>query len=80
MGIYQSHLANIDDAALDTEDAAKYVGCSPGYLKKLRQIGGGPTYHRLFQRKGIKYRRGDLNEWMASRRFGSTTEYPESLP
>jgi len=79
MGIHQTLSADRDDVALDTEEAAQYVGCSAGYLKKLRQTGDGPAFHRLFRRKGIKYRRDDLNSWMATRRFESTTEYPECL-
>ncbi len=79
MGAIKLNLEETDDIAFDTEGAARYVGCSPGYLKKLRQSGGGPYFHRLFRRKGIKYLREDLNEWLAGRRFGSTTEYPETL-
>lgn len=73
-------LAPEGKTTFDTEEAADYVGCSPGYLKKLRQVGCGPAFHRLFRRKGIKYTRGDLNSWIASRRFSSTTDYPETLP
>lgn len=64
----------------DTKDAANYVGCSAAHLKKLRLTGGGPTFHRLFRRKGIVYQRQDLDSWRSSRRFCSTTEYPETLP
>lgn len=67
------------EEAFDTEEAARYVGCSAGYLKKLRQTGGGPVYHRLFRRRGITYTRQDLNSWRDARRYASTTEYPEAL-
>jgi hypothetical protein len=80
MGMHHTIGPDIDDVAYDTDGAAEYIGCSAGYLRKLRQTGEGPTFHRLFRRKGIKYRRGDLNKWMATRRFESTTEYPECLP
>jgi hypothetical protein len=63
----------------DTEGAARYIGCSPGHLIKLRQVGDGPHFHRLFRRKGIRYTRADIDRWRATRRFGSTTEYPESF-
>lgn len=69
----------IPDESFDTRAAAAYIGCSPGHLKKLRLEGGGPNYHRLFRRRGIVYRRLDIDEWRSSRRFGSTTEYPETL-
>ena len=67
-----------EGSMLDTEEAARSIGCSPGYLAKLRQTGGGPTYHRLYVRKGVRYDLADLRDWMAGRRFGSTSEYPEA--
>ncbi|WP_210357255.1 DNA-binding protein [Sphingomonas beigongshangi] len=67
------------DETFDTRTAAVYLGCSAAHLKKLRLAGGGPIYHRLFRRRGIVYSRRDIDEWRSSRRFGSTTEYPETL-
>lgn len=66
--------------SLDTVAAAAYIGCSPGYLIKLRGSGDGPPYLRLFKRKGIRYQRSEINRWRSERRFGSTSEYPETLP
>lgn len=63
----------------DTEEAARYIGCTPGYMKNLRVSGEGPRFTRLFRRKGIRYDRSDLDRWREGRRFGSTAEYPESL-
>ena len=68
------------EQAFDTEGAAAYVGCSAGHLVKLRGAGGGPNFHRLGKRKGITYTQGDLERWRAERRYGSTSEYPETLP
>lgn len=68
------------DDLLDPERAAALIGCSVGHLTKIRATGEGPDFHRLFRRKGIRYSRIDIERWKASRRFGSTTEYPESLP
>ncbi|SEL80986.1 hypothetical protein SAMN05216382_2697 [Sphingomonas palmae] len=65
--------------SFDTDGAADYIGCSAGYLIKLRGEGGGPAFHRLFKRKGITYYRADIDQWLASRRFSSTAEYPETL-
>lgn len=65
--------------AFDTVGAARYLGCTAGYLKKLRQTGEGPVYHRLFKRKGIMYRKDDMDLWQSHRRFSSTSEYPEAL-
>lgn len=67
-----------DDPVLDTYEAAAFLGCSPGYLKRLRKIGGGPTFRRLFVRKGIQYPQSELVRWRSRNRYGSTSEYPES--
>lgn len=65
--------------SVDTEEAAAIIGCSPGHLVKLRQVGGGPDFHRLFRRKGIRYMLDDIDRWQEERRYGSTTEYPEAF-
>lgn len=62
-----------------TPEAADYIGCSAGYLKKLRGTGDGPRYERFGKRKGIIYMRADVDAWRAERSFGSTSEYPESF-
>lgn len=80
MGNIDLRMATSGEVVFDTEAAAEYLGCSAGYLKKLRQIGGGPAYTRLFQRRGVRYRRPELDEWLSERSFASTTDYPESLP
>jgi hypothetical protein len=65
--------------SFDTDGAAAYIRCSGGYLIKLRGTGEGPTFHRLFKRRGIIYYRADIDAWLAGRRFSSTSEYPETL-
>lgn len=62
-----------------TPEAADYIGCSPGYLVKLRGTGAGPRFERFGTRKGIIYLRSDIDAWRAARSFGSTSEYPESF-
>ncbi|THD34442.1 MAG: DNA-binding protein [Sphingomonas sp.] len=59
----------------NTVEAAEFLGCSPGYLQNLRQLGDGPPYNRRWKRKGIYYLRPDLVEWRRGRRYLSTTEY-----
>lgn len=80
MGIIDLKLPTADDFAYDTDAAAEYLGCSASYLKKLRQIGGGPQWTRLFTRKGVRYWQRELDKWLSERRFASTTDYPETLP
>ncbi len=52
MGVIDLDLTKSDHIPWDTHEAAEYLGCSAGYLKKLRQIGGGPEYDRIGIRKG----------------------------
>ena len=80
MGIIDPNLTAQSNVVYDTEEAARYLGCSASYLKKLRQISGGPDFTRIGIRKGVNYRRCDLDRWLEARRFGSTTDYPETLP
>ncbi len=58
---------------LRRREAAKYIGCSPGFLEKHAVAGGGPPFIRLSARL-IVYRRGDLDRWLADRQYGSTSE------
>jgi predicted DNA-binding transcriptional regulator AlpA len=54
--------------------AAAYVGLSVSTLAKQRLRGDGPKFIRLSPR-AIGYRQADLDEWLADKRFGSTSEY-----
>jgi predicted DNA-binding transcriptional regulator AlpA len=54
--------------------AAAYVGLSVSTLAKQRLRGDGPKFVRLSPR-AIGYLQGDLDEWLASRRCLSTSEY-----
>lgn len=65
----------IDDQAddiLDTRGAAAYVKLSTVTLERKRILGGGPPFAKLF--KSIRYRRSDLDRWVASRVIASTSE------
>jgi len=64
--------------SFDTDGAAAYIGCTGGYLTKLRGTGEGPPFHRLSLRQGIICHRADVDTWLSGRRFGSTSEYPET--
>lgn len=57
---------------LDTAEAAAHVRLSPVTLERLRCKGDGPRYAKLG--KSVRYRRGDLDEWVASRLLNSTSE------
>lgn len=60
-------------AALDTAQAALYVGLAPKTLGNLRTIGGGPRYVK-YGRRAVRYLRADLDMWMEAKRIGSTSE------
>jgi hypothetical protein len=55
-----------------TEEAAPYVRRSPSNLEKLRTYGGGPRYSK--QRGKVLYHTSDLDEWLRSASFASTSE------
>lgn len=59
---------------LTPREAATYLRVSKSYLDKLRVYGGGPRFLRPGKRK-ILYRKSDLNAWLASQSFDSTSEY-----
>ena len=61
------------DALLFTVEAAFLLGLSPRTLESFRLRGGGPPFISV-TRKAIRYRRGDLNSWIAARRRTSTSD------
>ncbi len=64
----------LPDRKFTTPEAAEFLGCSEGYLIKLR-AGDGPPYQRRWKRKGIYYLESDLVTWRRGRRYLSTAEY-----
>ena len=61
---------------MNTRQAAAYVGLSPRTLEHLRTKGGGSAFRRLGNR--VLYRSADLDAWIDSRAFNSTSEYPDN--
>lgn len=62
-----------NDNYLRPSEAADYLGSALSTLAKLRVTGGGPVFLRLG--KAIRYRKRDLDAWMASTAARSTSEY-----
>lgn len=60
---------------LSSPEAAKYLRCSASTLAKLRVYGGGPVFTRIGV-KAVRYRREDLDAYMAQGRVKSTSETP----
>lgn len=62
----------MDDELLDTERVAKVCGLHEVTLRKWRITGEGPRFVRLG--RAVRYRRADLDAYLARRAFTSTTE------
>ena len=61
---------------LDTAGAAQYLGLSTPTLERFRLTGNGPQYAKLTpgNRGPVRYRRADLDSWLASKLIRSTSE------
>jgi predicted DNA-binding transcriptional regulator AlpA len=62
----------MDDRILNTREAAAYMGLAVPTLNKLRVYGGGPKFLKLL--RAVRYRQTDLDDWLADRVRGSTSE------
>jgi excisionase family DNA binding protein len=62
---------------MKTSEAANYLGVSASFLEKERVLSGRIPYTRLGKRKGIRYCEEDLQTFISSSTFRSTSEYPE---
>ncbi len=69
-----SATSDISSRLLPTRDAAFYLSLAEKTLRNLRSRGGGPPFIRLLSGR-IAYRVGDLDAWVSSRQFRSTSEY-----
>ena len=58
---------------LKTKRAADKIGCAASTLEKKRVYGGGPPYYRIG--RSILYGEDELDDWVRSREFNSTSEY-----
>lgn len=55
----------------DTRGAASYVKLSAVTLERFRLTGDGPAFCKLG--KAVRYRKSDLDAWLASRLVRSTS-------
>ena len=60
-------------AFLRTPEAALRVGLTPATLEKLRVVGGGPPFYRVGPKR-ILYDPADLDTWVRSKKFASTSQ------
>lgn len=61
-----------DDPVLTEKGAADYTGWSVSSLAKSRLTGDGPTFLKFG--RAVRYRRSDLEAWLASKRRRSTSD------
>jgi excisionase family DNA binding protein len=62
----------MDKNILTTQEAADYVRLGKPTLERFRVTGDGPTYLKLGG--AVRYRRCDLDAWLAARLTRSTSE------
>jgi len=62
------------DPKMRVPEAARYLQLAESTLNKMRCSGGGPRFIKAGPRV-VLYDRGDLDEWLANRTWGSTSEY-----
>jgi len=65
---------------LNTDELCSWLGMSRVWAEIGRIRGYGPPYLKLGDgpRARIRYRRGDVEEWLRQRTYGSTAEHPPS--
>lgn len=56
---------------MNTIEAARYVRLGKPTLDRFRLTGEGPRFAKLGG--AVRYRRADLDDWIASRLFASTS-------
>jgi len=61
------------DALLREADAAEYLRYQPRALQEWRRLGTGPEFVRVSARS-VRYRRRDLDAWVAARVRKSTSD------
>lgn len=62
----------MNEGVFDTARTSEYLGLSMSTLEKARVYGTGPKFLRLG--RAIRYRRCDLDAWLAARVVTSTSE------
>lgn len=63
-----------DDTLLAEGEVAKLLGISPRTLQKWRYEGGHtPAFHKVG--RAVRYRLGDVKEWLRERRRRSSSDH-----
>ena len=67
-------LRSSEPMLLTEKQAAKILGFSPRTLQKWRGRGDGPAFLKISSRGAVRYRRSDLEDWVANRLRRSTSD------
>jgi excisionase family DNA binding protein len=62
---------------LTTKEAATYLRLAKPTLERFRLAGSGPAFCKMGE-KSVRYRKADLDDWLASRLRRSTSDQGEA--
>jgi predicted DNA-binding transcriptional regulator AlpA len=66
-------ISNTGSSKLSVQQAAKLLSVSTSWLNKARLVGNGPQFMKLGRR--VLYDTADIESWLSSRKFCSTSAY-----
>ncbi len=75
---FATSLRSDPDQLIDTAGFARLACLSETYARQLRVLGGGPRFIKLTS-KTVRYRVGDVLDWIASRPAGASTSEVEAI-
>ncbi|MRG73926.1 helix-turn-helix domain-containing protein [Alphaproteobacteria bacterium HT1-32] len=62
------------DRLINEQEAARFLGYTDRALQNWRLRGGGPAFVKVSKRS-IRYRVGDLLDWISAKTIRTTSEY-----
>jgi predicted DNA-binding transcriptional regulator AlpA len=65
-----------DDELLSTKQVADWLGVSVQWVEIGRSKNYGPRFEKISARC-VRYRRGDVLQWLKARSYASTAEYAD---
>jgi predicted DNA-binding transcriptional regulator AlpA len=71
-GVAMAEISNNPTGLLTTVQAAGVLGFNPSFLAKARLTGTGPRFLKIG--KAVRYRRADIDAWLADKTRVSTSD------
>ena len=77
--VFPSFGSRHEQTLLTTVEAARVLQLSPRSLERYRVSGEGPIYVKVGPGRNapVRYRPGDLEDWLGKFRYESTSQYIE---